>query len=316
MAFGQAHELRVLRRHIDRHESGKALHRVGDPLDGIGVHERRDAVRRVLVVDLRVRIVALVDAELADEVAHLADGPAAQTYGRPLVDHGHAVHGNLADVFGEVTIFDLHKRRVRTRVEERRACHVADNQPQNQHKDEHDDPEDEPVLLLLALGALAVAALARRLLPHVACALSRARRRTATAAEQSRQRAEEALATQRVAEIRNELRSGVMQARQPEAHADDDEAPDDEPPEVDAFDVDGRNRDVVEDSDHHDRDNRRDYKSRFDVHSSSFRMYRAKLRATSRQSDVCARPRSAAATCSKSPRSGYLPPCHFPAPWR
>lgn len=86
VTLGQAHELRVLRGHIDRDEAGQTLPGVHKPLDGVGVNQRCHAIGLALVIDLGIGIGSLVDGKLAHQVAHLADGTRAKTHGRITID--------------------------------------------------------------------------------------------------------------------------------------------------------------------------------------------------------------------------------------
>ena len=93
-AVGKAHDLDVLRDHVDDEVGGKSLRAVVEPLDDVAVAQRRDAHGAAMIVDLRVVFGHL---ELRDHVGQLAELAVAELFGAVAVEHRDAVIGDLFD---------------------------------------------------------------------------------------------------------------------------------------------------------------------------------------------------------------------------
>ena len=151
-ALVQADHLRLLGHHVDDQVGGQAVGPVGEPLDEIPVGQGGHPHRAALVVDLGV---GGQDLELGDHVAELAQGPAAQTGGGVLVQHGDLVVGDLLHLCGEITGLDGEQLAVASRPQHHPGGEAADDDGGDQG---HQDEEGDGALLLhkaeVALHAL------------------------------------------------------------------------------------------------------------------------------------------------------------------
>ena len=97
----EAHNLGILRSHVDNDICGNALLAVLQPLEQVGVAKRAHAHRVVLVVDLAI---GRRNFELAYQVGHAAHGSIAQKHGRIAVDNGDFVVVDLLNVLRELVV--------------------------------------------------------------------------------------------------------------------------------------------------------------------------------------------------------------------
>ena len=248
LAFWQADELGLLSHHVDGDVAGQAVAGVGDPLDDVSVLEGAHAVGGALVADLGVGAGRLVDRVLRDEVAHLADGAAAQAHRGGAVDHGHAVHGDLCDVLGELAVLHVEQLRVALGVEEGAGDEAAHHQRQGAHG--QDAAGNQQPRLAAGAAGLAVCLLGSLLGSLLGLGGLALLWRLAGGAglEGVAQVLEEVL------DVQDHAAHAVACARDGKEHRDDDHAVDDEPPKRGAVDVHRGDGGVVQDGDDDDRE--------------------------------------------------------------
>ena len=126
----EAHNLGILRSHVDNDICGNALLAVLQPLEQVGVRERAHAHGTTLVVDLAVGV---RDLELAHELRNGSHGARTEQLGGRAVDHGHVLVVDLLDVLGKIALGGIEDRGVALGIagHERLAHEHADKERQN-----------------------------------------------------------------------------------------------------------------------------------------------------------------------------------------
>ena len=122
-AVFKAHDVDILRHHVDDEIGGKAFGAVVEPLDDVTVAKRRDAHGATVIVDLRV---VRADLELRDHVGKFTEFAVAELLCAVLVKHGNAVVGDFVDLLGEAAIFDGQQRLIVLRAQHHPRCQRAD----------------------------------------------------------------------------------------------------------------------------------------------------------------------------------------------
>ncbi len=160
----QAHDLGILRRHVDERVGRDALLAVCEPFEQVGVAQGAHTHGIALVVDLTVE---RRNFELAYVLGNRTHGAVTQKHRRITVDDGYLGVVDLLDILGELVVSGLEDARVLLGVtwEERKGGHRShDTDEHDDHGQIRSDLERLRLLLvvLVAPGALLVGVGARR----------------------------------------------------------------------------------------------------------------------------------------------------------
>ena len=133
-ALIKAHDLDVLRDHVDDKVGGQPLRAVVEPLDDVAVAQRRDAHGTAVVVDLRV---VFRDLELRDHVGQLAELAVAELFGAVAVEHRDAVIRDLFNFACKAAAVDRQQRLIVLGPQHDPRCQRADERRDDHQR--HDD---------------------------------------------------------------------------------------------------------------------------------------------------------------------------------
>ena len=141
-ALLQHDAFRILRGHVDQDVGRNAVPLIGQPLDGTGVNQRRDAHRHVVVVDLGIIVRHLKLGNHVHQASHL---PVAQKGRGILIQKRDGTVIRLFDILGKFPGFHAHQLLIPFRIDHRRGQKRADPVNGQDHKQQDSKPFEQRI---------------------------------------------------------------------------------------------------------------------------------------------------------------------------